>query len=68
MYVHVHCIHLARGMMRMRIPSYYYTTTCVLAGVHLIIGKKVGGAGYLQTHLAIGLAGRNFLNVVLQLG
>ena len=22
--LHVHCIHLARGMMRMRIPSFIY--------------------------------------------
>ena len=26
--LHVHCIHLARGMMRMRIPSNYYTNAC----------------------------------------
>ena len=32
--LHVHCIHLARGMMRMRIPSSYMIAASGLWSIH----------------------------------
>ena len=36
-FIHVHCIHLARGMMRMRIPSNYVKCTVNYLGADCII-------------------------------
>ena len=37
--LHVHCIHLARGMMRMRIPSNYYNSHALITHGSLAVGS-----------------------------